>query len=340
MNTLCSEIYNLIIEFITGVSPKTRTIIDDYFPDSYLTVPNEIRLTFLRKYLLPNNIPNDYLILPFAMKKEYSLFVSKIKLVDNPKCGDQTNKLFLRTKEIVFSIDYKTFIIRTEIRCIVTIHSFVFVINPFPDFDIQQKCTTIELYVRDDILATIPINTVSMILVNIDDIKNKINGMSKIFDISDSSYDNIQTMITNINNGKLWKYPKNLKKHIIIRNEQKYSILAITDEMRNSHLPIIFHDNGAYICIMAKYVNSLIFSSIIYLKCVELCDYGIFIDYEKTTKIDISRFTNNKLIFTHENVIVEYGPNTIEHWVFSTMISGIYRNMINMRKIVVNSQGL
>lgn len=324
MAKLCKEVLQLIIEYVLGISPNTRKILNTYFPsDLFMTVPNEIRKTWLRRYLQEYTVPSDYLIYPYGVDKKAVEYTRRMKFVHHILY----QKELTYTREIIPNIVDE--IIFPKIRNII-------LQLPSSNPNTKVKIGDLELVARNpentDYNYSIQIqfkedkltlsNNALYYLCNLPknithlSLDHFIHKVPDFANLRGNIFDNITILSTTKGNSKLWFYPKNLEKHIIMSNDCANVILHVNKTEFHQKEPVIFYAILHCCHISARYVKFLEITGIITkLICRELSDYDMM--SEPVHHIDISHLDNILTVYTHENKTVKYNKNIKYHIIYN-----------------------
>lgn len=328
---LPSDVLNYIIEFITGKSKEMSFIIESYASGLYITVPNEIRLTFLRRYLRNYNVPNDYLILPFSIvdinidepklqtlkivnmcTDIQSLFGPKLYLLELP-----LNKLILpkvdRISLIRFCYDnYKTLVKIGDVNIRLD-YNKILKTNTKNIHDYYVKYYESKLTISNTVIQFIESLASNITELNIIDVSNQM--LFGFIFVDKPIFDNITILTTKLNASYLWYYPKSLIRHNIIDRNDNQSYILVDPSMTK---PVIFSTSSYSLCISVNHANYVYPSSNITTIVID-DNFGNGTLCEKVNiEIDLSsdRFDKITYLHTHDSVKVKYPKNLKKHLFF------------------------
>lgn len=334
MNRLCPDVIRFIIQYISGFSNTTYPIIQEYFGDLYITVPDEIRKTFLRRYLQKENMPEDYLIIPYCMRheivssehKEYlnQMITKKIKLVIFPEYQKQnTTCVRYSFKNSLQELILPKTNIKTIVRFYGNVSNVIKIQIHDLSFDIvtDEKELIFHVEYSDNrlLLSNNILEFIKKLPENINELEliNSYRDTLKIGYLNKHCFDNIRTLITRSDNYEQWYYPKGLEKHIMAHYDNSQTFITINKETHDYNIPVMFRvifDNihlfgkDMSLYTLSKNINAVV--------CYDLVDWGISSNYPKITQIDISKLPYIVKICTPKNVNVIYNENTVIHKIF------------------------
>lgn len=263
------DVINLIMEYVIGKT-KNNKMINLYQGSNYCTVPDYIRKTQLRRFLLPHNIPDDYLICSYGclhdlfgndiygMKK-----IKKLKLLSESSDNYTfTLNVFPDIREILLpksnklaslhfyeTGNYNTLIkiAECDIRITNKMRSYSSKLNVF------IKCTNNCLTISSNL-----VNQITSLSKSINTLEIMHNDDYAIYELLLDSdiFDNITTIYSTIHHQVRWVYPKNCKYHKIkLWNNTDISIL----DVENISQPAIFFITEEYnrLSVTTKHIDRL-----------------------------------------------------------------------------------
>lgn len=318
--TIClvQDVYRIIIEFLTGYSEENSVIMAENPKYQYITVPNEIRCSVLRRYLTPELIPKDKIALPIENKRYFETIIPKsvrevmlYKTQENISYDiDQLDNVTIYVSNKFTFTSYDIFS-RRSMNKLVTKNNTIFDFRIAPIIDIfyltapGMETFTIEV---TNTKMKISINLLShliylpeiidtLIITNSYGIyRTNINMNQKIFqNIKDIIV--LDNMISNL------EYSNNTKTHTITNDKKQ---MAMIDIPENAPRYVKFHFDPINILIPYCFdTNEILCISVQLLDYVKLTDNITRLRLYYTEKKSICDMTDEK--FTNiEHIYSDY----------------------------------